>query len=108
MVIFNTISRNPYFLDVAAYVICFFLSFWAHDVFTFRDIEEKKRCRIIQYVIVYTIYFLVNYFVLTLELNFTAWLAEVIFVLKSAVFALTSYGLCKTFVFSKGKNVQVD
>lgn len=108
MFILNAVSHNPYFANVAAYVICFFSSFWAHDAITFKDIEEKRRWRIIPYVAVYAISFLANYLVLTLALNFTALPAEVIFVLTSVVFAITSYGLSKAFVFSKKTNAHTN
>lgn len=102
MFILNKVSHNPYFSNVAAYVICLFLSFWAHDVITFKDIEEKRRWRIIPYVAVYAIAFLANYLALGFALHFTAWPVEVVFVLTSAVFAITSFSLNKAFVYSNG------
>ena len=102
MFVLNAVTNNPYFANMIAYVIGFFVSFWGHDAITFKDIEEKRRWRIIPYAVVYAIAFLANYLALGLALHFTAWPVEVVFVLTSAVFAVTSYSLNKAFVYSKG------
>lgn len=99
MITFFYITGNPYIANITAYAIGFFLSFWLQDIITFGDIKNKSRARIIAYSATYFVAFLVNFVFLSIFLQNFDLPKEVIFILSSGVFALTSYLLINNFVF---------
>lgn len=99
MVAFYHLTGSPYLANITAYTIGFFLSFLFQDLITFRDIKDKSRARIISYSATYFIAFLVNFVFLSITLRISALHKELIFVMSSGVFAITSYILMNNFVF---------
>lgn len=99
MIAFFYITGNAYLANVTAYTIGFFLSFWLQDIITFGDVKNKPRTRIIAYSATYLIAFLVNFVFLSICLQIPSLPKEVIFILSSGVFAMTSYSLMNNFVF---------
>lgn len=100
MYMINYFTGNPYLANITAYIVGFFSSYWAHRLITFRYGVDKNQSRIYRYGLVYIASFALNFIALKILLNYSTLSSNIIFIITSFVFALSSYGLNKAFVFN--------